>query len=225
MGCCFIAISDPCGAADGPLRGSDGGRRGFTLIELLLVLMILGLLVGLLLPALQGASMAARLTQVRSDLRHIGTAVHAYYCCHETYPPARKYCLTEKRHLYLALPPELETEGFLSEMPLDPFNPGETYRYDAVGLGYVNDSPAIMKFCVPANFPLSGGTVTKYASTETSPVHWIAWSVGVGGVPDFETLMGFNPVDPAHWYPEVPRGIIVRYGTAKGAYEGPRCLE
>jgi type II secretory pathway pseudopilin PulG len=186
-----------------------------------LVVGILAALAGLLLPALEGAVMVARVTQVRSDLRHIETAVHAYHCRYEAYPPARKYCLTGKRHLYLALPPELWEQGFLDTALEDPFNPGQTYRYEAVGLGYVNDSPAVMKFSIPANFPRSGGAVTKYASAETSPVKWIAWSVGARGLPPFEVLLGFNPVDPANWYPEDPRGIIVRYGTGKGCREAP----
>jgi hypothetical protein len=40
-------------------------------------------------------------------------------------------------------------------------------------------------------------------------------------LPPFEDLLGFNPADPAHAYPEDPRGIIVRYGTGKGCREAP----
>jgi prepilin-type N-terminal cleavage/methylation domain-containing protein/prepilin-type processing-associated H-X9-DG protein len=62
------------------------GRRGFTLTELLVVLTIVGLLLALLLPAVQQVREAARLAQCRSHLRQIGLALHMYVDTHGVFP-------------------------------------------------------------------------------------------------------------------------------------------
>ncbi|MDO5112927.1 MAG: DUF1559 domain-containing protein [Planctomycetia bacterium] len=120
-------------------------RSGFTLVELLVVIAIIGMLVGLLLPAVQQAREAARQMQCNNHLRQLALAAHNIESSMRTFPsagwgmkwmgdPEGGMSWGQPGGWYFALLPALE-QNALFQLPADgqlPESPSDTQRKNAL---------------------------------------------------------------------------------------------
>lgn len=100
------------------MRQNETGERrrvqigGFTLVEMLVVIAIIGILLGLLLPAVQAAWEAARRVKCANQLKQLALAAQEYHATYNCFPPGVDRSTSQKSSLFVFLLPYLE-EGSL----------------------------------------------------------------------------------------------------------------
>jgi prepilin-type N-terminal cleavage/methylation domain-containing protein len=96
-------------------RNCSSLRRAFTLVELLVVIAIIGILIALLLPAVQSAREAARRTKCLNGLKQLGLAAHTYHNARKSFPLGMEMMPNlnnTKSTFFIRLLPYIDETGF-----------------------------------------------------------------------------------------------------------------
>jgi prepilin-type N-terminal cleavage/methylation domain-containing protein/prepilin-type processing-associated H-X9-DG protein len=211
--------------------------EGFTLIELLVVIAIIGVLVGLLLPAVQKVREAANRIKCVNNLKQLGLATHNYHDTYGLFPPGaakiRNYSPPGSGNLVeydrytwgVLLLPYIEQDNLYRNWPFHYFGPpggvgirsSGTFTLPATGdlaTGAIA-AQGVRTYLCPSDPAVSGtspyGTVTDYNHTAPG-----------GGRATWSPANGFQPLppgDPGYWQWGVTsyhgNGGIATYGVLK----------
>ena len=156
-------------------------QRGFTLVELLVVISIIGVLVSLLLPAVQAAREAARRTSCNNNLKQIGLALHTYHDTYRVLPPG-----------WVAFNPSTGRPHWLGE-------PG--WAWSARILPFMEQTN-VYEGLIHPELPITDDANAEARATPI-PVYRCPSDIGArtfglrGGDPYFGSGGGFRPVDLA----------------------------
>lgn len=154
-------------------------NRGFTLVELLVVIAIIGILIALLLPAVQAAREAARRSTCNNHLKQLGLALHNYHSTHQSLPASAYYPVTGAPNNISHLHTWLESLlPFIEQKPV----------YDQIDFNVAHhqgNNPAVYNTFEPANLKCpsdpDAGMIANSRETAYLPYNTAITSPVAGG--------------------------------------------
>jgi prepilin-type N-terminal cleavage/methylation domain-containing protein len=178
-------------------------KRGFTLVELLVVIAIIGILVGLLLPAVQSARAAARRMQCSNNVKQIVLAAHNFESAYKSFPAFVQ--ATGAMTGPTGVRPTLFGSGHFALLP---FIEQNNIHQLANGISFEVRTQRVPAFACPDDITLASGAFTGRAMTNNTT------RVSVGGNAYGGTTYALNAEACAPQYTNGhPTGLAGKIGT------------
>ncbi len=223
-------------------------RSAFTLIELLVVIAIIGILVGLLLPAVQSAREAARRVQCQNNMKQIALALHTYHDTHLALPTSMtgsdQYAggAGSGFHSWLArILPNIEQTALHDQIHFDralsdrtDYSSASDYIGYTLSPGHVDEVPAgamVPTYLCPTD---PAGVVQFSLGIATAPgsyagnIGWPRLSTGPGVTAPLAKQNGviglYNPASPDTWQKPRIRFADIRDGLSNTIAVGERVI-
>ena len=179
-------------------------RLGFTLVELLVVIAIIGILVALLLPAVQAARESARRSQCQNNLRQLGLAAHNFHDTYKKLPssvrPSGATTLPRIAGLTFLLP-------FLEQS-------AACNKYDqSVNWSHANNLPLTSQRISTYQCPSSPDPLRKDGDPQVNGTTWVA---GLVAVSDYSPTIGVDQrLKAAGFVDDVGSGMLPKNGEPR----------
>lgn len=154
-------------------------RSAFTLVELLVVIAIIGILIALLLPAVQSARAAARRSQCSNNVKQLGLACHNYESSQKVLPPWAIGTRLDGANQYL-----FGSAHFL----MLPYVEQDSLFEQANGISFNVRTAAVPSFTCPDDNSVVGGRF----SNESMAYGSVVSRISVGGVPYGAATYAYN---------------------------------
>ncbi len=227
-------------------RPSTSLMRGFTLVELLVVIAIIGILIGMLLPAVQMVREAARRTSCSNKIRQLALAVHNHESALQRFPVNQigpgislgSGVFGPGYYSWLVpLLPHIEQQNLYNLFDLSKNNgDGNSYKVSSAHRNAAAVSAPVDTFLCPSESPTSPnplllGTAIPAPSSYAANAGWPSYATGFTGeraTPgDFNGAMPLErPASPVAWHPNARFGLKdILDGTSNTALIAERLIQ